>query len=76
MTTALAAREPLRPKALPVGLVKYGLVVEDFSTGLGTMERDAQGNPMYSAAQFGKTLQNNRAAVEQAFGTDGAATLD
>jgi hypothetical protein len=48
----------------------------DFSTGLGTMEKNAQGSPMYSAAQFGKTLQNNRAAVEQAFGQDGAATLD
>jgi hypothetical protein len=48
----------------------------DFSTGLGTMEKDAQGNPMYSAAQFNKTLTNNRGDVQAAYGPQGTAVLD
>lgn len=53
----------------------YQRLYNTFSTGLGTMERDAQGNPMYSPAQFTKAVQQVGPLLDQAYGADGANVI-
>jgi len=46
-----------------------------FRDGLGTVQTDAAGNPMYSPAQFDRAVQQYRPLLAQAYGQDGANTI-
>ena len=54
----------------------YQTLYNTFAHGLGTMEHDAAGNPMYSAAQFDRAVQAAGPTLQQAYGPQGAAVVN